>query len=154
MKKVIPVLMLVFSASMLKAQDVIILKSGETINGKVTEVGISELKYYKAANLQGPVYVVGKVDVAQVQYQNKTVDVFTSTIPYYNGSSTAVNNTYSQQPNVIVVQQPVPPKVVVQRPYYGVNPWPYVIAHGLFDTHISFGGGHHGYYGGHHWGHH
>ena len=154
MKQLISVLMLLFTASILKAQDVITLKSGETINGKVTEVGISEIKYYKASNLQGPVYVLIKTDVAQVQYQNKTVEVFNNTITYYNGSSPVTTGSNNQQPNVVVIEQPVPQTVYVQRPYYRSNPWPYAIGHGLFDTPISFGGGHHGYYVGHHDGHH
>ncbi len=154
MKQLITVLMLVFSASILKAQDVITLKSGEVINGKVTEVGINELKYYKAANPQGPVYVLSKADVAQVQYQNKTIEVFNNSITYYNGPSPVANGSNNQQPNVVVIEQPVPQTIYVQRPYYRLNFWPYVVTHELFDTHLSFGGGHHGYYSGHHGGHH
>ena len=111
MKQLITVLMLVFSASILKAQDVITLKSRETINSKVTEVGISELKYYKAANPLESVYVVSKTDVAQVQYQNKTVEVFNNDINYYNGSLPVNNGSNNQQPNVVVIEQLVPQTV-------------------------------------------
>lgn len=154
MKQLVIVWMLLLSSSLLKAQDVITLKSGETIQGKVTEVGINEIKYYKVSNPQGPVYVLGKADIAQVQYQNKTVEVFNNVIPYYNGSNTPTGVANSQQPNVVVVEQPVPQTVIVQRPYYSSYPWPYVIGHGLFDTHMSIGGRHHGYFGGHHGRHH
>lgn len=146
MKTLIALWMLVLSSSLLKAQDVITLKSGETIQGKVTEVGISEIKYYKAANTQGPVYVLSKADIAQVQYQNKTVDVFNNVVPYYNGNNVPTGAANVRQPDVIVVEQPVPPAVIVQRPYYGLYPRYSVAGHGLFDTHISIGGRHHSYY--------
>lgn len=153
MKQLMILSMLVMSAFLATAQDIITLKSGETIQGKVTEVGISEVKYYKADNLQGPVYVLSKADIAQVLYQNKTVDVFNNAVPYYNGNNKPNSPVNNQQPNVVIVEQPVPQTIIVQRPYYRYYAPAYLLGHGLFDAHISLGS-HHGYSGGYHNGHH
>lgn len=53
MKQLFAFLVMLFSASMLFAQDVITLRSGETINGKVAEVGTTEIRYYKLIMLMG-----------------------------------------------------------------------------------------------------
>ena len=82
MKQLFAVLaMLLLSASMLYAQDIIILKNGETINGKVTEVGVNEIRYYKSENLDGPVYVTNKLEIAQIAYANGNKDIFTAPSP-------------------------------------------------------------------------
>ena len=67
---------MLLSASMLNAQDIITLRSGETINGKIAEVGTTEIRYYKADNADGPVYVTNKSDVVQIVYANGAKDVF------------------------------------------------------------------------------
>lgn len=76
MKQLFAFLVMLLSASMLFAQDVITLRSGETINGKVAEVGTTEIRYYKADNADGPVYVASKSEVVQIVYANGTKDVF------------------------------------------------------------------------------
>jgi len=139
MKQLIIMLVIVLSAGAANAQDVITLKSGETINAQVAEVGVSEIKYYKSDNPQGPLYVAAKSDVSQIVYKNGSKDVFTS--------SSANNTTVVQQPNTVVVERPVR-----RRNYWGSR-WFYP----LVTTHIDLGhfGGHYGgHYGGHHGGHH
>ncbi|MFZ6024459.1 MAG: hypothetical protein ACOYVG_08415 [Bacteroidota bacterium] len=135
MKQLITMLMIVLSAFVSNAQDVITLKSGETINAQVSEVGINEIKYYKIDNLKGPLYVAAKSDVALVVYKNGSKDVFTS--------SAANNPTVAQQPNTVIVERPVR-----RRNYWG-SKWFYP----LVTTHVDLG--HHGgRYGGHYGGHH
>jgi hypothetical protein len=148
LKHIFAIATTLLSSSLLYSQDVITLKIGEAVNGKVAEVGINEIKYYKSTNLNGPVYIVSNADVAQITYQNGTKDVFTS------GTSSAQQNITSPTPNTVVVQQTLPQVVVVERPVRrGV--WPYVYP--LFVPHIDLGhhldlghysGGHHA--GGHH----
>ena len=130
---------LLFSVSILQAQDLITLKTGEAINGKVAEVGISEIKYYKANNLQGPVYVTSKADITQIVYANGTTDVF---------AASASPSTAAGQPNVIVVPQPAPQTIIVERTYR--RPWTSYV-YPVFTPHIDLGhhvnlghGGHHG----------
>jgi hypothetical protein len=140
MKSILFISILFFSASMLKAQDMIIFKNGETINAKVAEVGINEIKYYKSNNLQGPVYVVSKTDVTQITYSNGTKDVF----PVVSNPQLSVSPPPS---NTVVVTQPQ--TVVVERRVR--RSWPYIP---VFLPHIDIG--HHidlGHHGGHH-GHH
>ena len=141
MKSIFFISFLLVSAGVLKAQDMIVFKNGETISAKVAEVGINEIKYYKASNLQGPVYVASKTDVTQITYSNGTKDVF----PVVSNTQLSV----SQQPsNTVVVTQPQ--TVVVERRVR--RSWPYIP---VFLPHIDIGHnidlGHHGR--GHH-GHH
>ncbi len=63
----------------LAAQDTIAMRNGDVILGKVHEVGVSEIKYYKPDNLSGPLYAVAKVDVFMVKYENGQKDVFSNT---------------------------------------------------------------------------
>ncbi|MGP4854897.1 hypothetical protein ACTXP3_27420, partial [Klebsiella pneumoniae] len=62
MKQFFAFVMVLLSASFLQAQDVITLRTGETINAKVSEVGINEVRYFKSSNINGPVYVAIKTD--------------------------------------------------------------------------------------------
>lgn len=144
MKHLIATGLLILGAQVLKAQDVISLKSGETINGKVAEVGINEIKYYKASNMQGPVYVVSKADVAQITYPNKSVDVINTSVT--SGQTVTASST---QP-VVVTAPPQQTVIVYPRPVYHRTYWPVVVdAHiPLFGHHNSYrinhyGGGHH-----------
>jgi hypothetical protein len=76
---IISFVLLAFSGilgSSLKAQDIIILKSGEEIKSTVSEVSSDLIKYKKFENLSGPVYSVEKSKVFMIKYQNGTKDVF------------------------------------------------------------------------------
>ncbi len=142
MKQLFAFVVMLFTASMIYAQDVITLKTGETINGKVSEVGINDVKYYKSSNLQGPVYVTAKADLSQIVYENGSKDVFATTQPA----------------NPVVVQQPAPQTVIVEQPlrrriFWSYGLWhPYVITHFNLGYHggYYYGGGHGRNYGGHH----
>ena len=136
MKQLFAVLVMLLSASMLFAQDVITLCSGETINGKVAEVRTTEIRYYKSDNADGPVYVASKSDVVQIVYANGSKDVFnTQAAPNQN----AVNQNYSWR---------------YRRGYYRPFVYPIIIPHIDLGHHIDFEhhgySGHHGGHGGHH----
>lgn len=145
------------------AQDEIITRSGEVIEGKVQEITQTEIRYKKSSNPDGPVYTLNKSDVSVIEYKNGTKDVFTakqaqssqddvvaantssgasssaasSTPP----SSTQVNNYYGSpapRPNVNLVLG-----MGVGAPYWG---W------GWYNRPWGWGGGYYRpYYG---WGHH
>lgn len=132
MKQLFAFFVMLFSASMLYAQDIITLKNGETINGKVTEVGVNEIRYYKSDNPDGPVYVANKFDIAQVVYANGNKDVFT----------TQASGPYTQTRGY---------KRRGRRNFYSPYVYPIIIPH-IDLGHHGFFGGHYG--GGHHGGHH
>ena len=58
------------------SQDVIIQKSGNEFQGKVIEVGVTEIKYRKIDNPDGPLYSIMRTDVAMIRYENGTKDIF------------------------------------------------------------------------------
>ena len=104
-------------AVFVKAQDVIAFNTGENISGKVVEVGVNEIRYYKSSNLQGPLYTVMKTDVFQITYANGVRDQF--------GGSIAPVYTQPYNP-VIVTQNPVRRT----RSYgYPVNRYPVISPH-------------------------
>lgn len=58
------------------SQDVITKKTGEDIKSKVIDVGLTEVKYKKFENLNGPTYSVLKSDILMIRYENGTKDIF------------------------------------------------------------------------------
>ena len=138
MKQLFAFVMMLLSASFLKAQDIIILRTGESINARISEVGISEVKYFKSSNLSGPVYVTAKADIGSIVYENGNKDVF---------------NAPAQQPTTVIVQQPTPLTVYTEQSVRRISLWNSGWWHPIVVSHIDFG--HHGgyYYGGHHGGH-
>ena len=49
-------LFVLFAATTVYSQDIIVKKDGSTIISKVLEVGTSEIKYKKVSNQDGPTY--------------------------------------------------------------------------------------------------
>jgi len=121
-----------------KAQDVITLQNGQTIAGKVTEVGVNEIRYYKNSNPDGPVYVLSKGEVAQITYSNKTTDVF--------NSAPQVSTGTAQQGTVVVT----PPQVIIRDRVRRYGYWPPVVFGHIDLGHIGFGHYSRGHHGGHH----
>lgn len=58
------------------AKDVIVLRNGGIINGIVTEVSTTEVKFKKASNPNGPIYIMDKNEVLSVKYENGEIDKF------------------------------------------------------------------------------
>ena len=80
-----------WSGNNLEECDVIVLKTGEEVNAKVTEVGQEEIKYKKCENLSGPTYSINKSEVFMIKYSNGTKDII------YPSNSTPQN---SPAPNI------------------------------------------------------
>lgn len=64
---------LAYSAS-LKAQDIIILNTGEEFKSKVDEVLDAEIKYFKWENLNGPKYSIKKTEIFMIRYQSGFIE--------------------------------------------------------------------------------
>jgi len=58
------------------SQDVIILRNGDEIEAKVTEILNDNIKYKKATNLTGPTYTISKLKVFMIRYESGDKDVF------------------------------------------------------------------------------
>lgn len=78
MKQILSLIIYLFFANALLAQDNIIMRNGEEIKAKVQEVGITEIKYKKFDNPTGPVYTILKSDVFIIKYENGSKEVFSS----------------------------------------------------------------------------
>lgn len=63
-----------FIFSIAKAQDHIYKRNGDVIAGKVTEIGTKTISYKKANNTSGPNYVIDKMQVEKIEYENGTVE--------------------------------------------------------------------------------
>ncbi|MDQ3100329.1 MAG: hypothetical protein M3R08_02995 [Bacteroidota bacterium] len=74
------------------AQDVITFRNGDEIQAKVTQVGLSEVKYHRYDNLDGPEYSASRSEVIMIAYANGTKDIFDD-IEYYVPSPTEPVNT-------------------------------------------------------------
>jgi hypothetical protein len=55
--------------------DTIVLRSGSRYIGKVEEVGVSEIKYRRCDNLNGPIISISKSDIAMISFSNGTREV-------------------------------------------------------------------------------
>lgn len=82
--------LLVFAATYLYAQDEIIMTSGDILKSKIVEVGVSEVKYKKWENQEGPVYTAPKSQIFMIKYENGTKDVFGKTEAPINSGQPAV----------------------------------------------------------------
>ena len=58
------------------SQDIIVLKNGEEVKAKVSEIDMDAVKYKKFDNLAGPVYTLKKTEIFMIKYENGTKDVF------------------------------------------------------------------------------
>ena len=58
------------------SQDIITLKTGEDISAKIIEVGLTDIKYKKFDNIDGPSFTILKTDVLITRYKNGTKDVY------------------------------------------------------------------------------
>lgn len=77
MKKIIlTTLTVIFTLGICFSQDVITKKSGEDVQAKVLEVGLSEVKYKNFDNQNGPILTILKTDVLMIRYENGTKDIF------------------------------------------------------------------------------
>lgn len=72
----------------LQAQDTIRFADGKVSAVKVNEIGLTEIKYNRADNVTGPVYVVNKNEIKYIKYNNGSVDSFNVAKPQIESSQT------------------------------------------------------------------
>jgi hypothetical protein len=76
MKKIITLFLLFLIYNPYFSQHTLITNSGDTINGKIIEVNQTEVKYTNAINSESPLYIVNKLDVKMIDYNNGTKEFF------------------------------------------------------------------------------
>lgn len=76
MKKFALFILAVCMSGSLWAQDLIFFRTGDSLEVKVLEVGVSEIRYRRWSNLQGPLYVTNKTEVKRIQYLKGEADEF------------------------------------------------------------------------------
>ncbi|TXH53287.1 MAG: hypothetical protein E6Q89_09685 [Bacteroidia bacterium] len=59
-------------------QDVVTKKDGEELKTKIIEIGVSEIKYKKFDNLEGPIYSIPKKEVSVIKFENGVEEIFKS----------------------------------------------------------------------------
>ena len=69
---------LFMSSFYMKSQDTIHFKNKDVLPVKIFEVGISEIKYKRYDNLNGPVYLCSKTDIYIIKYANGVTDTIKS----------------------------------------------------------------------------
>lgn len=76
--------MTIVICSFVKSQDVLILKNGDELQTKITEVGISEVKYKMYDNQTGPIHVILKSEIFMIKYENGTKELIKSNVSIIN----------------------------------------------------------------------
>lgn len=69
-------LAIILSMTVCLSQDIITTKTGEDILAKISEIGLTEIKYKKFDNLDGPMFTMLKSEILMIRYENGTNDVF------------------------------------------------------------------------------
>lgn len=73
------ILLLTSISTTLCAQDIVLFKDGTSEKAKIEEISLTEVKYKKFSNLEGPTYTVAKSSISSIQYQNGDQETFTTT---------------------------------------------------------------------------
>ena len=76
MKKLILLLTINAITNIAFSQDNIVLKNGDEINAKISEVGESNIKNKKFNNLDGPIYTKSKDEIFYIKYSNGEKEMF------------------------------------------------------------------------------
>lgn len=64
------------------AQDNIIRKSGQSIQARITEITLTEVKYKRFDNPEGPLFINAKSDITMIRYENGTKETFGTEATY------------------------------------------------------------------------
>ena len=79
--KISLIMLFIVTSFLVKSQDTIYFKNKTTVAAKITEVGISEIKYQRLDNLTGPNYLSSKSDIFFIKYSNGVSDTIKSVTP-------------------------------------------------------------------------
>ena len=88
MKKLLLLITLSVITSIAFSQDNIVLKNGDEIVAKISEVNETNIKYKKFNNLEGPIYTISKNELFYIKYSNGEKEMFTNYINNKSSNST------------------------------------------------------------------
>ena len=95
MKIAIMLSIAIMFTSLISGQDVITKRDGNELNTKVVEIGVSEIKYKKFDNLDGPDYVCLKSDIFMIKFENGSKEVFGNTAPVQTAYTTTSEGSFA-----------------------------------------------------------
>ena len=75
MKQIFSIALLFCICISVFAEDLIITKQGVKISAKIIEVNLTEIRYKKADNLEGPTYTMEKNKINTILYKNGSVGI-------------------------------------------------------------------------------
>ena len=90
MKIIFSIFFILFFIGATYAQDILTLKNGAEIKAKVIEVGLKEVKYKKANNLEGPDFIIDKSEIEFINYKNGNKE-------YINKKDVVIQNDVSKK---------------------------------------------------------
>ncbi len=138
MKKIVYTLALFFlSTVFVLAEDILYFNNGTQQRGTVVEINTNEIKYKKAENPNGPLYIIARSEVQMIEYSNGARDIITANtnsdqdnqVNNNNASGnrnpdTYINNYYSRpNPRPQVYIQVAPPAPVWGWGFARPNYW-------------------------------
>ncbi len=105
------------------SQDVIILKNGDEIEAKVTEILSDQIKYKRATNPTGPTYTLAVSKIFMIRYESGDKDVFDNAKPnqtYQNKTDQkAIVSGYSAPTKFIYDSEVGDPYCQIKKPVGG-----------------------------------
>ena len=121
-KRIIKVALVFSSVSMVGfAQDTLELRTGIKVLSKVIEVSVTEIKYKKVENLDGPTYTEDKDNVAAIKYKNGTSDIFPEVKPWLKPAKNKIEQP--EQPQQIMITDRVVRNTKIEKEgrYFTMN---------------------------------
>ncbi|MEI6123591.1 MAG: DUF2846 domain-containing protein [Bacteroidota bacterium] len=103
MKKLFLFLIGILLFNFLSAQDIIIKKNGDEISAKIQEVGITEIKYKKVDNPDGPLFSILKTEVFMIKFENGTKEVMPTATVRNETISTTSTPAQSETPQKVTI---------------------------------------------------
>ena len=99
------------------ALDLIVLKDGNMIESKVTEISPMEIRYKRLDNLNGPTIVIPAANVLSIRYENGIVEIV-------NAAPVRVENITpaTRQESTQTKKPPIPPSTVKRPPPTAMDP--------------------------------
>ena len=87
------------------AQDIITFRTGSTVEAKIIEITANEIKYKHFDNLEGPMHIAPKGDVALIKYRNGEEEVFTTNLVVNNHSKDAQNKNLANADSSLFIPE-------------------------------------------------